>query len=246
MKIFLDSFFIVIFLAGISFLLYSLGRKFWAKSIGIIAIALLFLISCSPLPVFLLKKLEHSYFPFNNKEVNIKGAVYIVALGGGVTEDATLPERLRLSYPSMGRFLEAINIYNTVDNGKLIFSGHTPEGKTSQAEIMANMAIHLGVMPKDTLWIPESTNTRTEAINVKYRLGENANLILVTDACHMPRAMAWFRLQGLTPIAAPTNYQVKVNEDDYVFPFKPSNEKINMTNILIHEYLGMLWLIITS
>lgn len=246
MRIFLDSFFIVLFLAGIAISLYYFNRKMWGKSIGILALTWFFLITFSPLPVYLLKKLEHSYVPFSYKNTKQNQLVYIVVLGGGVTEDVSLPERLRLSYPSTGRFLEAINIYKMVDNGKLVFSGHTPEGRTSQAEIMANMAIHLGVLPSDTLWLPQSTNTKTEAINVKNRLGENVNLILVTDASHMPRAMAWFSLQGLHPIPAPTNFQVKENEEEEIFPFKPSIEKINMTNRIIHEYLGMLWLHISS
>lgn len=246
MRIFLDSFFIVLFLTFIGVSIYYWKSKVWGKRIGVVAFTWFFLITFSPLPEYLLKKLEHSYRPFNNKDINQNQLVYIVVLGGGVTEDVTLPDRLRLSYPSLGRFLEAINIYNMVDNGKLIFSGHTPEGKISQAEIMATMATNLGVISSDTLWLPQSTNTRTEAINIKKRMGKNVNLILVTDASHMPRAMAWFHQEGLNPIPAPTNFLVKVNKDDYSFSFKPSNKKIGMTNRLIHEYLGMLWLNIST
>ena len=62
----------------------------------------------------------------------------------------------------------------------------------------------------------------------------------------MPRAIKWFKIQGLNPYPAPTNFLVKVNENDYSFPFKPSSEKIDLTNRLIHEYIGMLWLFVSS
>ena len=246
MYIIFDSFFQVLFtsLIGVSLLFFK--KQYWGKRVLYMSGIWFFIIAFSPLPVYLLKKMEHSYHPITKEDIKQDQLVYIVVLGGGVTEDVYLPDRLRLSYPSMGRFLEAINIYKMVDNGKLIFSGHTPEGKTSQAEIMATMATNLGVPSGDTLWLPQSINTRTEALNVKNRLGEKVNLILVTDASHMPRAIKWFKLQGLNPYPAPTNFLVKVNKNDYSFPFTPSYEKINMTNRVIHEYLGMFWLSVSS
>lgn len=128
-----------------------------------------------------------------------------------------------------------------MDNAKFITSGHPNTPKKSQAEVAALAALELGVSPEDTLLLGNTLNTADEAVWYKRRFGINRNLILVTDALHMPRAMMWFQSHGINVKAAPANFIVKINPDKGTFAFKPSLEKIIMMKKAMKEYAGILY-----
>jgi len=58
----------------------------------------------------------------------------------------------------------------------------------------------------------------------------------------MPRAVMHFRKAGLNPIPAPTNFIIRKNNipGSYTDYF-PSSGNIRNMEIVIQEYLGMLW-----
>lgn len=66
-------------------------------------------------------------------------------------------------------------------------------------------------------------------------------LILVTDALHMPRAMMLFRMAGLDPVAAPTNFIIKEGKNPKSPDWWPSPGNIEMFGKAVHEYAGMAW-----
>ena len=63
----------------------------------------------------------------------------------------------------------------------------------------------MGVSKYNILMQEEPRDTEEEALYVK-RIVKNKPFILVTAAYHMPRAMELFKKEGLSPIAAPTNF----------------------------------------
>jgi len=69
-------------------------------------------------------------------------------------------------------------------------------------------AVSLGVNWQDIYLDHLSKDSKDQAKEVKKIVG-NHRFLLVTSAAHMPRVMALFAKQGLTPIPAPTNYRVK-------------------------------------
>jgi uncharacterized SAM-binding protein YcdF (DUF218 family) len=84
-------------------------------------------------------------------------------------------------------------------------------------------------------------NTREEAEQYARKFGNDNQLILVTSASHMKRAMKWFEIQGVSPIAAPTNYSYKNDPDENIWSWIiPKAGNISKTGKAIHEYLGMV------
>ena len=70
---------------------------------------------------------------------------------------------------------------------------------------MAEAAMQLGI-PKDRIiTFPLAKDTIEEAQYLKWDVGTYP-FRLVTSATHMPRSMAIFQGQGLTPEAAPTDF----------------------------------------
>lgn len=57
----------------------------------------------------------------------------------------------------------------------------------------------------------------------------------------MPRALCIFRMFGIEPIPAPTDYLIKFEPGMLNNWWLPSIENLNIMNIVIHEYLGLWW-----
>ena len=80
-------------------------------------------------------------------------------------------------------------------------------------------------------------DTKEEALFTK-GLVRKKPFILVTSATHMPRAMKIFKNLGLNPIPAPTDFH-KGEFKGYLR--KPSAYHFNLSEIAMHEYIGILW-----
>ncbi|MEZ4988772.1 MAG: ElyC/SanA/YdcF family protein [Saprospiraceae bacterium] len=206
------------------------------------AAAWFFLIAISPLPYWLTAKQEAKFPVFDQDEW--AGAaddqLHILVLGAGHTFSPGLPPSSQLSENALGRIVEGVRLHGRYTRGKLICSGYSSSDRTSQAAMLAQTAVSLGVAPQDTLMLPKPDNTEAEARAYTARFGTKHPLILVTSAIHMPRAMYWFREIGCDPVAAPTGFLVKPDPGKKPFWFKPSTKKIEMTRRLLHEYAGMV------
>jgi uncharacterized SAM-binding protein YcdF (DUF218 family) len=135
---------------------------------------------------------------------------------------------------------EAVRIKRLIPSSKLVCSGFSKSGRTTHAEILAQAAIELGINETDTLMLVTPANTEEEAISYYSRFKNYRQLILVTDATHMPRAIKRFQSHGLQPIAAPANHYIKIDPQTNRYHFKPSISKIQMMQSAIYEYAGLL------
>ena len=141
----------------------------------------------------------------------------------------------------MVRLSEAVCIHNKLPQTRLVFTGRSGfKGFTPVAEVMADMAVELGLRPDEIIIEPEATDTKDHPIRVKEIIGSD-KFILVTSASHMPRAMALFKRQGMQPIPAPTDYLVKRREAFSPGVFFPSAGSLEKAGRAIHEYLGVMW-----
>ena len=104
-----------------------------------------------------------------------------------------------------------------------------------------NTAVALGIAPADTLQSTQPYNTQTEAAAYARRFGTTTPLVLVTSALHTPRALYWFRQQGIDAIPAPTGHYVKPDPEESPYGWKPSATKIEITGALLHEWAGMVY-----
>ena len=66
-------------------------------------------------------------------------------------------------------------------------------------------------------------------------------VILVTHAAHMPRAVEAFERAGLGVTAAPTVFTTTPTGDRGVVDWLPSSNALNTTAWALYEYAGRLW-----
>lgn len=118
--------------------------------------------------------------------------------------------------------------------------GWAEPGRVPEAAAMARVAGALGVSPQDILVERVSRDTEGEARGVRPMVGEEP-FVLVTDAAHMPRAMAPLRKQGTNPIADPTNYMVRGPTEIGIGDLYPKADRLRDGGRVVYEYLALTW-----
>lgn len=213
------------------------GKLFKAKLALILSILWLFIISYSPFANALLYQYENKYPTLHTAPKNIN---HIYVLGNAHHTDASQPITSQVHETTSVRLNEAIRLYYQLEKKPtIIVSGYKGLfDPTSDAEMQKKLAIALGVKEERLHLEPLAKDTQEEAMAAKKYIGK-APFILVTSASHMPRAMQFFKHEGLTPIPAPTNHLAQIKYPHYTDFFDPN--ALRKTHLAWHEMLGLLW-----
>ena len=164
---------------------------------------------------------------------------WIVVLGGGHKPNPHLPVSGRLSSTTLERLVEGIRLHRLIPEAKLLLSGGSAYGSTTDAGMMAEVAEALGVNSEDLVLESFSKQTEDQAQLIQ-TIVQKDRFILVTSAIHMPRAIALFANLGMDPISAPTDDLMGGSEIRPAL-FYPSYEALGGTTKALYEYWGTIW-----
>lgn len=145
----------------------------------------------------------------------------------------------QISGESLARLVEGIRIHSILPKSKLVLSGGGFD-PVPNANVMADVALGLGVDDRALVLEPVSKDTKDEAWLIRRIVGGN-RFILITSASHMPRSMALFRKLGTQPIPAPTDYWVKERQGNSSGLSFPSAGSLCKAQSAFYEYLGLAW-----
>jgi uncharacterized SAM-binding protein YcdF (DUF218 family) len=204
----------------------------------LISATLLLLISS--MPIFsdpFMVSIENNYEAFtrSNKPID-----YIVVLGNGHYSNDDLPVISQLQVASLQRIVETLRVYNLHPEARIITSGYGGNDPVSNAEKMKQSLIILGIPEQKIFTENFPKDTKEEAQLISPRV-QGSNVVLITNANHMPRSMKYFQLEGIFPIAAPTGYWVKNQQNKHSWKdYVPSSKKLQQTSIAWYECLGRL------
>lgn len=234
----------VFILAFAAIVAHFIQRRQLRNVLAIFSFVWLWVVSCSPVPRWLIANLENQYPVIDLSEAT--DAKFIHVLGGGFAEFEQVPATQRLGLEETVRIMEGLRIYHADTSRVFITSGaKKDEGILSQAQINAAAILQLGVSSADTLQLRYAENTEAEAKTCFDRIGPQS-IVLVTSANHMPRAMYHFKKAGLQPIPAPTYFLSREDPSDDSLPLLPDLRKIEMMDKWIHETIGLLYARIKS
>ena len=221
--------------------LILLGLTFKLRKLSILGIIIL--VICS-LPIFsnkLINYLEINFEPIQISEMDNADA--IVVLSGMVK---VIKNKGYFNYEftdSVDRIIAGLNLFKNkkapiliLTRGKVPWSIGRPEG-----EYLKDFAINYGV-PKENIFLTENVeNTDQEAKSVKKLLiDDNAEIILVTSAFHMPRAKKIFEAANINIIPFPVDFKTNYSKFT-VMDLIPSASSLNSTSNFVREMIGRLY-----
>jgi uncharacterized SAM-binding protein YcdF (DUF218 family) len=226
------------------FCLWITQKQRLGKLAVTVGTVLLCLFSLSAISGLILSPLEGRYPALFDPETrawhNDGGPTWIVVLGGGIVSDPRLPVTSQASDATLNRVVEGVRLYKDLPRSKLLLSGGRVFDQVPEADVMARIAIILGVSPRDITLERDSRDTEQQAVRIGKLLG-GEKFILVTSAAHLPRSVALFKKQGLKPIPAPADYQVKAAQGPDPIRWFPAPAPLRQTATAGHEYLGLAW-----
>jgi len=233
-------------LLGLIGLLYS--RRWWGKGFIGLSFVLFWLLAMAPVKDALIEPLESQYPPLaltaeGLARVNLDNAA-IVLLGGGVYEDAPEyggadqlgPDALmRTTYAVELARRTGLPVYAT---GGAVFSATAePEG-----EIMRHWLIRLG-MPESKVFAENLATNTWENARLVTEILQHAGVqqvILVTNAWHMPRSVWCFESHDMAVLPAPCAYETGGSSYN-LLDFLPHWQVLKSSGNALHEYLGLAW-----
>lgn len=200
---------------------------------------LLLLITSLPVTgYFLIQRLEAMAGTYAKPaELGAEGIDFVVVLGGDARPGDLTPAD-QAACTSLIRVLEGIRLWKELPGARLVFSGGTVHPDIMPtAEVMGRVAKNQGIPDSAILLENRSWDTDDEARYLRPML-DNRRFLLVTSACHMPRALLTFRRYGMTPIPAPADFEAHPMSASYKM-FLPSPNGLKASDKAFREYLGM-------
>lgn len=225
-------------LAACAIALMAAGRRRAAAALLALAVAWLWCWSTPVVSDAVRMSLERRYPPIAAEDMPEAGA--IVVLGGAVAP-ADPPRRYPDLSSAADRVWHAARLYHAERAPLVILSG----GGFSQPEsdAMAVFLMDLGV-PEAAIRLESDSRTTHENARFTRPILEEEDIrdiLLVTSAMHMPRAMHIFRANGMQPIPAAADHEV-AHEDTRPKPlqFMPDARALEGATRAFKEYLGIL------
>lgn len=160
---------------------------------------------------------------------------WIVVLSGGANDEPAFPLVSQLSSASLIRVVGGVGLYQNIPSVKMVLSGSPLE-----TQLMFKLARSIGVPEEDLVFESGSRDTKDQARYVAEIVGRDV-FVLVTEASHMPRSMALFQNQGLSPIAAPVGHRVRLNPEFNWWSLFPNARSLLRAERAVYEYLGLAW-----
>lgn len=218
-----------------------LGRRVLAGLCVGISFAVLWLCATPVFAGHLMSQLERRYAPVPVIESPQSDAIVVLGGGIGLANPPRLEPHLNAS---SDRILHAARLYRAGKAPVVITSGgNTFPQRVGEPESIYAAAIleEFGVDKNAILLEIDSRNTYENALATKRLLQQHklSEVLLVTSARHMPRALATFRSAGINAIPSPTDYRIARYDRPGIFKWLPTAGALGTTTVALKEYLGM-------
>ena len=212
----------------------------------IAGLAMLWLLSVSPVADALLRPLEQRFARIDAESAHPEAAPefipeFIVVLAAGFTKYRRASGLARISPVSCVRLAEGIRLLHCFDTARLLVCNYFPTSQRvagdGRINAMFESAIELGVEPQRLIDLQAGYSTHAELVAVRERVGRRP-VLSVTSAAHMPRTLRIAHGLGLDCRAAPTDFRVHPADGYFLLRWMPSTHELRKSERAIYEYLA--------
>lgn len=218
------------------------GRRYSATAIALLAVVSLYLLATPVGSGWLSQPLEARVQPLKDlTQLQAAGYGAIVVLGGGRTPQAPEFAGLDVSSPHMLARLRYGARAQRASGLPILVTGGVPlSGQRPEAELMAEtLREDFGVPVR---WLESASKTTAENAEftaaILLSLGIR-QIVLVSHASHLPRAVKDFERTGFTVLAAPTEFTPATSNYSFVERWTPQSESLSNSRRALHEWLGL-------
>lgn len=212
-----------------------------ARFFTVLVLALLWVLPCRGFGELCLRPLESCYPQPPIEELRGEGVRQVVVLtGGGFVPRGEL-ESSAFPQASAARFLAGLELCAQLGKDcRLIFSGAAGRGRRELQTALSMEAVARRIAPEMEIAAEGlSGNTAEHPQNVRPLLASD-QLVLITSARHLPRAIAVFRHAGLDPIPFPVDRWTSDPESPgSVWQWIPSLDGLQTLHAAWREYLAL-------
>ena len=220
--------------------LIVLGVIFNLRKFSLIGIIILILSSLPIISNKFIAYLEKDYQPIEIADVENVDAIVVLS---GMIRVIGDEENLKYEFTdSVDRFFAGLDLFNNNKSPILILTrGKMPWSiGIAEGEYLKELAIKYGVSEENIILTDEVQNTDQEAKAIKEILTEDAKIILVTSAFHMPRAEKVFKAANINLIPYPVDFQNSKSKTT-MMDFIPSAGSLFDTSHFVREMIGRLY-----
>ena len=223
------------------FFLIILGTIIKSKKITLFGVVVLILCSLPIISVKLTAYLEKDYTLQDASAINNADAIVVLS---GMLKTIKVDDKLKYEFGgAVDRILSGIDLFKNnkaslliLTKGQVPWSLGIPEG-----EYLKEFAIKFGVPKESILLTDNAQNTDQEAKSVKKLLNSNdAKVILITSAFHMPRAKKVFEASNIKVIPFAVDFKSS-NIKLTFMGFIPSAKSFSGTSYFVKEIIGRLY-----
>ena len=212
-------------------------KKWWP---GIVALVVFYLCSISFVSDRLIRLLESRYPVVPVADAGPAAAVVVL---GGILGPANAEGTVPNWSDSVDRFEAGVAIIQAGRVDRLIFNGARRNWlgrETTEGEELRRLAVARGVAQEKILVTRFIYNTATEASAIAERMkaGRLQRVVLVTTACHMPRAVYLFRKAGVECQPFPVDFRADPTRPLELLDFVPSAGAWQGTETALRELYG--------
>ncbi len=213
-------------------------RRGWSKWALLVLLGWSYLFSTPAIANAIIGRIEDQY-PAVTQVSAEKDALIVVLSSGFVVKREGRVEP-RLDTAGWERTYAGIRLWKQIGGRLLFVGGPTPDGRSSDASLMAELAIGAGVPASAVRVETKSRNTYQNLLFVhELAGGHGGNVWLVTSAIHMPRAMAVARKLDLGMRPYPCDYRSVSLEHWYAW--LPNSGGPAMFADAMHELVGIVY-----
>lgn len=218
------------------------GRRYSATAVALLAIISLYVLATPAGSGLLARPLEARVALLKDlSQLHTAGYGAIVVLGGGRTPRAPEFGGQDVSSPNvLTRLRYAARVQRASGLPILVTGGRPLAAQRPEAELMAeSLREDFGVPVR---WLEPASRTTAEnaelSAAILLPLGIR-QIVVVSHASHLPRAVKDFERAGFTVLAAPTEFTPPAISFSAIERWTPQSEALSNSRRALHEWLGL-------